>query len=380
MLNRVYHLMIKEFLAVLRDPKSRLLLIVPPILQIIIFSHAITQEVKNVTLAVLNQDRGAEGSTLVLRFENTPTFTQVLHLQHRGEIDPVIDNQRAIAVLVIPQDFSENLLAPDRAPDLQILIDGRKTNAASIVGGYMQAIIQGYARDHVGPEYRRHLSQSSGVTPRSGVEIVTRHRFNPNLNPRDALIPCLICILATVVGLLLSALSVAREREMGTFEQLLVTPFSPLEILIGKAVPAMVLATFSAGLITSIVIFGFGIPLRGSVLLLLLSLESFLLAIIGIGLFISSLSMTQQQAVLGCFLVMPSMIMLSGFTTPVENMPDWLQMLTVVNPIRWFIAIIKGLFLRGMSARVVLTNMLPLLAIASCTLSAAMFMFKRRME
>jgi len=348
------------------------LLIVPPILQIIIFSHAITQEVKNVTLAVLNQDRGAEGSTLVLRFENTPTFTKVLHLQHRNEIDPTIDNQLAIAVLVIPQDFSENLLAPDRTPDVQILIDGRKTNAASIVGGYMQAIVQGYARDHV--------SQTSGVIPRSGVDIITRNWFNPNLNPRDALVPCLICVLATVVGLLLSALSIAREREMGTFEQLFVMPFSPLEILIGKAVPAMVLATFSAGLITSIVIFGFGIPLQGEFLLLLLSLESFLLAIIGIGLFISSLSMTQQQAVLGCFLVMPPMIMLSGFATPVENMPDWLQMLTVINPIRWFISIIKGLFLRGMSTPVVLANMLPLLAIATCTLSAAVFMFKRRME
>jgi ABC-2 type transport system permease protein len=146
MFNRIYHLMIKEFLAVLRDPKSRLLLIVPPILQIIIFAHAMTQEVKNVTLAVLNQDHGAEGGTLVMQFENTPTFTKVLHLQHLNEIDPTIDNQRAIAVLVIPQDFSENLLAPDRTPDVQILIDGRKTNAAAIVGGYMQVIVQGYAR------------------------------------------------------------------------------------------------------------------------------------------------------------------------------------------------------------------------------------------
>jgi len=372
MLNRIYHLMIKEFLAVLRDPKSRLLLIVPPILQIVIFSQAITQEVKNVALAVLNQDRGAEGGMLVLRFANTPTFTKVLHLQHRNEIEPTIDNQRAIAVLVIPQDFSESLLAQNSVADVQLLIDGRKTNAASIVGGYMQRIVQRYAQEHI--------AETTGITPFSDVEVVTRNWFNPNLNPREALVPCLICILATVVGLLLSALSIAREREMGTFEQLLVTPFSPLEILIGKAVSAMVLATFSAGLVTSIVIFGFGIMIKGSFLLLFLSLESFLLAIIGIGLFISSLSMTQQQAVLGCFLVMPPMIMLSGFATPTENMPGWLQSLTVADPIRWFVVIIKGLFLRGMSTPVVLANMLPLLAIATCTLSAAVFMFKRRME
>jgi ABC-2 type transport system permease protein len=236
----------------------------------------------------------------------------------------------------------------------------------------MQVIVQNYAKDHV--------AQTGGRDVHAPVEVVTRNWFNPNLNPREALVPCLICVLATVVGLLLSALSIAREREMGTFEQLLVTPFSPLEILIGKAVPAVVMATFSAGLITSVVIFAFGIMLKGSFLLLLISLEAFLLAIIGIGLFISSLSMTQQQAVLGCFLVMPPMIMLSGFATPVENMPGWLQTLTVVNPIRWFIVIIKGLFLRGMSTQVVLANMLPLLAIATCTLSAAVFMFKRRME
>ena len=372
MFNRIYHLMIKEFLAVLRDPKSRLLLIVPPILQIIIFAHAMTQEVKNVTLAVLNQDHGAEGGTLVMQFENTPTFTKVLHLQHINEIDPTIDNQRAIAVLVIPQNFSENLLAPGRVPDVQILIDGRKTNAAAVVGGYMQVIVQNYARNH--------LSHSAGVGPRSGVGVVIRNWFNPNLNPRDSFVPCLICILATVVGLLLSGLSIAREREMGTFEQLLVSPMSPLEILIGKAVPAMVMATFSAALITSIVILGFGIMLKGPFLLLVLSLEAFLLAVIGIGLFISSLSMTQQQAVLGCFLVMPPMIMLSGFATPIANMPEWLQRLTVVDPIRWFVVIIQGLFLRGMSTHVVLANMMPLFAIAIFTLSAAVFMFKRRME
>ncbi|MCL2117749.1 MAG: ABC transporter permease [Planctomycetaceae bacterium] len=347
-------------------------MIVPPIIQIVVFSYAITQEVKNVTLAVLNQDRGAEGGSLVLRFENTPTFTKVLHLQHLNEIDPTIDNQRAIAVLVIPQDFSENLLAPDRSADVQILIDGRKTNAASIVGGYMQTIVQSYARSHI--------AQSSGVTPRPDAEVVTRNWFNPNLNPQEALEPCLICLLATVVGLPLASLSIAREREMGTFEQLLVTPFSPLEILIGKALPAMVLATFSAGLVTSIVILAFGIMLKGSFLLLVLALEAFLLAIIGIGLFIGSLSMTQQQTVLGCFLVMPPMIMLSGFATPIENMPEWLQTLTVVDPVRWFIVIIKGLFLRGMSTQVVLINMLPLFAIAALTLSAAVFMFKRRME
>lgn len=364
--------MVKEFLAALRDPKSRLLLIVPPIMQVFIFSFAMTLEVKNTTLAVFNQDRGTEGNMLILSFANTPTFTKILHLKHHGEITPTIDNQRAMAVLVIPQDFSENLLSQKRPADLQILLDGRKTNAAAVTGGYMQEIVQRFTQNR--------LAQIAGTVPQQGINVVARNWFNPNLEPRDAFVPCLICVLAIVVGLLLSGLSVAREREMGTFEQLLVAPFSPVEILIGKAVPAMILATFSAGLITSIVIFVFGIGLKGSFLMLLLSLEAFLLAIIGIGLFVSSLSMTQQQAILGCFLVMPPMIMLSGFATPIENMPDWLQTLTVANPLRWFITIIKGLFLRGVSASTVFLNMFPLFVIAFCTLSTAMFMFKRRME
>ena len=372
MFNRIYHLMIKEFLAALRDPKSRLLLIVPPILQVFVFSFAITLEVKNVTLAVFNQDQGVEGNSLVQRFENTPTFTKVLHLHSRNEINATIDNQRAVAVLVIPQDFSKKLLSSGQSADVQILLDGRKTNSSAIVGGYMQEIVQCYADDH--------RAQTVGNIPRPGVEVVTRNWFNPNLEPRKSLVPCLICILAVVVGLLLSALSVAREREMGTFEQLLVSPFSPLEILIGKAVPAIVLATFSAAMITTIIIFAFGIELRGPLWLLFVSLEAFLLAIVGIGLFISSLSTTQQQAILGCFLVMPPMIMLSGFATPVENMPAWLQTLTVANPIRWFVVIIKGLFLRGMSPSAVFLNMLPLFGIAACTLSVTVFMFKRRIE
>jgi len=366
---RIYHLIIKEFLAALRDPKTRTILIVPPVLQIFIFSFAITQEVKNVTLAVYNQDIGAEGNSLVLRFKHTPTFTKVLHLTERRAIDSVIDNQQAIAVLVIPQDFSENLKAENRTAQVQILVDGRKANAAPIVSGYMQKIVAAFAREH---------ANLNLAVP--GINVVTRNWFNSNLDPQQSFVPCLVCILATVIGLILSSLSIAREREMGTFEQLLVAPFTPFEILVGKALPAMILATFSAGILTCIVIFGFGITLKGPLWLLLISLESFLLSIIGIGLFVSSLSMTQQQAILGSFLVMPPAIMLSGFATPVENMPDWLQTATVINPVRWFIVIIKGLFLRGTSVQAVFANMVPLIGIAFCTLTAAAFMFKRRME
>ena len=364
---RLFNLIVKEFLASLRDPKARTLLIGPPVIQIFIFSYAITQEVKNVTLAVYNQDAGEEGFSLTQRFEHSPTFTRIMRLTHRAEINSVIDRQAAMVVLVIPQDFSRNLHA-GRTASVQILLDGRKSNAASIVNGYAGRIIADFAQER---------SQTTGF---GGVNIETRNWFNVNLDPQRTTIPCLVCILATVLGSLIAGLSIAREREMGTFEQLLVSPLTPLEIMLGKAIPSLILATGSAVMLIGIAVFIFRIPLTGSLLLLLGSLELYLLSIIGVGLFVSSLSMTQQQAILGIILVLPPSIMLSGFATPVENMPSWLQTATVINPVRWYLVIVKGVFMKGMDVGEVLLNCIPLALISLTTLSAAAIMFKRRME
>jgi len=364
---RLFNLIVKEFLASLRDPKMRAVLIGPPLLQIFIFSYAITQEAKNVTLAVDNQDYGIEGEVLTQRFRHSPTFTKIITLAHHREIDSVIDNQKAMIVLVIPQDFSRELYA-GRQTEVQILLDGRKSNAAPIVAGYAGKIINQFAQEY----------STRGVP--GGIEIETRHWFNVNLDPRKTTIPCLVCILATVLGVLISGLSIAREREMGTFEQILVSPLTPTEILLGKAIPALTLAVCSAVMLIGIAIFILGIQFQGSFWLLLLSLNLFLLSVIGVGLLISSLSLTQQQAILGVILIMPPFIMLSGFATPVENMPDWLQWFTVINPVRWFLVIVKGIFLKGMGASEVFLNCIPLALIAIVTLTAAAIMFRRRME
>ncbi len=364
---RLFNLIVKEFLAALRDPKARALLIGPPLLQIFIFSYAITQEVKNVTLAVYNQDVGKEGYVLTQRFQHSPTFTKILTISHREEINPTIDNQDAMAVLVIPQDFSRELYAGRKAT-LQILLDGRKSNASPIVGGYAGKIINKFVQENL------------AGTPRIGINLETRNWFNVNLDPRKTTIPSLVCVLAMVLGVIISGLSIARERETGTFEQLLVSPLTPTEILLGKAIPAVVLATCSAIMLIGITIFFMGIPLQGSFFLLLAALELFLLSIIGVGLFVSSLSLTQQQAILGVILVMPPFTMLSGFATPIENMPDWMQWLTVINPARWFMVIVKGVFMKGMGVQEVFLNCIPLAIISVVTLTAAAVMFRRRME
>jgi len=367
MLTRLRALIIKELLNILRDPKSRTVLIVPPIIQIFVFSFAMTMEAKNIHLGVLNLDAGRAGVELVQRFQNAKTFSRILTLKGQAEIQPVLDEQQALAVLVVPADFSRRMESGETAP-VQLLLDGRKTNTAQIVQGYAQRILDGFLMD-----------RNPDVGRRPAV-LLTRHWFNPNLEFMWFTVPSLICILSTIISLILTALSVAREREMGTFEQLLVSPLQPIEILVGKALPALFLALCSASLLLAIAIFVFRIPFQGSLALLYGALVVFLLSIVGIGLFISSLSMTQQQAILGAFVFMPPAVILSGFATPIENMPPWLQEVTLVNPLRWFMIIVRGIFLKDMPPADVLANTLPMVAIAVTTLTAATWLFKRRME
>jgi len=369
---RLISIILKEFLAAIRDPKARVILFAPPLIQIFVFSFAMTQEAKNVSLGVLNHDRGKSGAMLVERFANARTFTDMVMISGNQEIAPLLERQRVLCVLVIPQDFSRKIEAGESA-QVQLLLDARQTNAAQIVAGYSQQIVASFGRE----VFAGNVEGNASPFP---IDVRVRHFYNVNLDFIHYTLPSLICILATVICLLLSSLSVAREREMGTFEQLLVSPLTPGEILIGKAVPALCLAMLSATMLILIIIFGFGIPMQGDPFVYLTALAVFLLSIIGIGLFISAMSMTQQQAILGGFLFMPPAVMLSGFATPVENMPHWLEVLTLANPLRWFLVISRGIFLKAMPAEEVFYNTIPLILIALVTLVAAALLFKNKLE
>ncbi|GHT39222.1 ABC transporter permease [Planctomycetales bacterium] len=359
---RLVNLIIKELFASLLDPKARIVLIVPPLIQLLILSFTITQEVKNVPLGLYNKDIGKEGSALLQRFEHSRFVSNIVYVHRQEEINPFIDEQKVIGIVVIPQDFSQKV-ASGQTADVQILMDGRRSNAAQVAGGYAVKIINKFFAE-----------QTNTATP----SIRTRNWFNVNLDPRKSTVPSLVCVLATVLGMLIAGLSIARERENGTFEQLLVSPLTPFEILAGKAVPTVLLTTCSAVLMIGLTVFILGIPLRGSFWLLILSMDLFLLSVIGVGLFISSLSKTQQQAVLGVILVMPTSIMLSGFATPAENMPLWLQHITVFNPVRWYLIIVKGVFMKGMGVQEAALNCIPLVLLSALTLTAAALMFKHR--
>jgi ABC-2 type transport system permease protein len=369
MWQRIRTLIIKELLAVWRDPKSRIILFVPPLIQMLIFTFAATQEVKNVHIAVLNLDYGTASRDLIARLEGAPTFTAVLHLQHESEIAAAIDSRSVLMVVHIQADFSRKIAAGEPTK-IQLLLDGRRSNAAQIVAGYTTEIVARYVDE---------LAQSRRTRPLASV-VLTRFWFNPNEESVLNTVPALVAILTTLMGLLVTGLSVARERELGTFEQLMVSPLSPAEIIVGKTVPALLIGIGEATGMVLVGHFFFRVPLHGSVLLLYVSMVIYLFAVIGVGLFISSLAKTQQQAIMGSFAFMVPAILLSGFASPIENMPDWLQRATLANPIRYFMVIVKGIFLKDLPAAIVFENLWPMTVIAAVTLSSAAWLFRRRME
>lgn len=369
MASRIRFLVVKEMLAVWRDRASRTILIVPPLVQLIVFSFAITQEVTNVRLAVLDRDLGVQSRELVARFAFSPYFSELRALKGAAEIAPALDGMDMLAVLQIDDGFSRDVAA-GRPAQVQLLLDGRRANAAQIVEGYADTIVAQFNQDIV----------TAQRLPHPASVLVARAWFNPNLTARWSTVPGLIGALTMLIGLLVTALSVARERELGTFEQLLVSPLTPIEILIGKALPAFVIGIGEATAILTLSVLVLGVPLVGSLLLLYAGMIVYLAAVIGVGLFISSLVTTQQQAILGAFTFFAPAILLSGFVTPIENMPHWLATVTLADPVRFFLVIAKGVFLKDMPAADVAQNLWPMALIALVTLSGAAWLFRRRLE
>ncbi|MGK5594498.1 MAG: ABC transporter permease [Parachlamydiaceae bacterium] len=369
MFRRILALIKKELLAVWSDKKSRMVLVVPPITQLFIFAFAATLDVKDVPIGILNRDNGKESIELTQRLNGSPTFSEIVYLKSVDEIAPFIDNQRGAMVLSIDEQYSRNLNA-QRQANVQLILDGRKTNTAQIISGYTNAVIDQYSQD-VAKEKRFALQNT---------RLITRNWFNPNLLYYWYNVPSLCGILPMVVGLLVTALTVARERELGTFDQLLVSPLMPREIVVGKAVPAIIIGMVEGTVIIVVATQIFQIPFTGFLFALYFSLFFFILAIVGVGLFISSLSATQQQAILGAFVFMTPAVLLSGFATPIENMPQWLQYVTYANPLRYFLIIAKGSFLKAMPFHIVFENTWPMAVIACFTLTGAGWFFRKRLE
>lgn len=369
MIKRILALIWKELLAVMRDPKSRISILLPPIIQLLIFTPAATLDVKNVPIGILNRDNGEQAFELVQRFHGTPFFKHIVYLDSVEEIGPFIDNQKGVMVVSIDEQFSRNLDQKMPAA-VQLILDGRKSNTAQIISGYTTTIIQQFNRDFA----------VKNEIPQENVALVPRFWYNPNALYSWYNIPSLVCTLTMLACLVVTTQSISRERELGTFDQLLVSPLVTLEILIGKTIPGILVGMLEGTFLMVLGTLIFQVPFTGSLLLFFLSQFVFVCAISGVGLFISSLSATQQQAMLGTFVFMLPSILLSGFATPIENMPTWLQPFTYIIPLRYMLINTKGIFLKDMPAHIVLNNTWPMAIIALFTLTIAALFFRKRFQ
>lgn len=371
-LRRILALTIKEFLAIAKDPKSRFVVIGPPLIQFFVYGYAATFDVTDVRYAAFDEDRTSASRALLAQFDGSGHFRRSLTIDHEEEIADAIDNEAARLVVHVPQKFAADLAA-GRTAEVQAILDGRNSNVASIAGSYVNSIVNEFNARYVGGPG---VSESTAPS----IVLVERAWYNPNLLSRWFIVAALGGVISTVVVMVLSSLSVAREREFGTFDQLLVAPFSPAEILIGKSVPAFVFGLGNALLLSAAAVWWFQIPFEGSILALVLILSTYILSIVGLGLFVSSLSTTMQQGLLGSFIAIFPIVILSGFTTPIENMPDWLQFLTLANPLRYVTAGLRRIFLESAGVSQMGQYILPLLLIAAITLTVAGWFFRHRTQ
>ncbi|RXJ87584.1 ABC transporter permease [Arcobacter sp. CECT 8985] len=361
MLYQLIVLIKKEFLAIWSDKRSRIVIISPPLLQLILFSFAVTLEVKNISIGVLDRDNSVHSKNIIRNLKYSNRFTNIIRLKSEKQLTSLIDSQKVTATIYIPQNFEKDIFTNNKA-SIQIIADGRKSNSAQITNGY---IVSAISKDF--------------TNIKSNIDsIIVRNWYNPNLDNFWWILPNLVGLLSMIVAIILTSLSVARERELGTFEQTLISPIPPAILIIGKIIPPMIISILEATLIFIAAITFFGVPFKGSLFLLYFSMFSFLFSIVGFGLFISSISSTQQQGILGAFVLLVPSVLMSGFATPVENMPQWLIPFTDFVSLKYFLILLKGIFLKDMSFQIAISLIWPMLLYGVITLFIAGYFFRKK--
>jgi ABC-2 type transport system permease protein len=376
MFKRVRYLFVKELIQALRDKRMRIILIVPPVFQLIIFGYAANLDVKNIRAAVRDLDRTVDSRDLISRFSSSRYFKMVSFPETSKEVENLIQKGKAILSIEIPSGFSRKLKKGDTAP-IQIIIDGTESNTAMIALGYIGRILSDYSTMIL----VRRLNQEGIIDfEEAGVELQHRIWFNPNLESRLFYVPGVIASIAFLIPIILTAQAIVREREIGTLEQVMVSPIRSWELMLGKTLPFAMIGLVDVIMIALIGVFWFDVPLSGNPLILLLGTGLFLMSSVAIGLFISTISATQQQAQISMFFFNMPVFILSGFAFPIENMPTWIQYLTYANPLRYFLVIIRGVFLKGNGLDILWTQMLALGALGGIMIFLSVLRFKKRLE
>jgi ABC-2 type transport system permease protein len=377
MLSRLKQMLIKEFIQVFRDKRTRFVLFGPPIIQMLIFGYAATFEIRNVPVAVLDLDHSQESRDLVSRFSSSPYFDVKQQLTRRNQIVSTIDRGETMAALQILPGFAQKLRKGQTA-QLQVIVDATNSNTALIALGYMNQIAAGFAQDYQTERMQSLAPQLAGRIPR--VELVQRPWYNDSLKSRWFFVPGVIGSLTLVLVTTLTAFAVVREREIGTLEQIMVTPIRPAEFILGKTLPFFLIGLLDVALIGAVGTFWFQIPFRGGILVLLGGTVLFLLCMLGVGLFISTVSATQQQAMVSAFFFIMPAITFSGFGFPISTMPQWLQYLTYLDPLRYFLVVLRGTYLKGIGLGILWPQMAAMAGLGLGMLTVSVLRFHKALD
>lgn len=375
MFERIKRMLVKEFIQIFRDPRMRTMIFLPPLIQLVVFGYAARTDIHHIALAVYDLDNSVSSRELAARFQRSGYFDILEYVTDEKRARDLFDYSEAQVILRMNKGFEETLLSAKTAP-VQLLVDGTDSNTAGIVMNYSGKIIQQYSDDMV----RDRLKKIPLPVRMPGtVQLQSRAWFNENLESRNFYIPGVVAMLIMVVTLTLTSMSVVREKEIGTMEQIMVTPITPLEFILGKTLPFAIIGYVDMFLVVLLARYWFDVPIRGSFILMFFGTSLYLLSILGVGLLISTLCGTQQQALLSTFFFFQPAIMLSGFIFPIANMPEAVQWITIFDPLRYFMVIIRGIFLKGVGIDILWPELCALAALGASVLWLASNRLKKTM-
>ena len=375
MWERIYRMLVKEFIQVLRDPRMKAMIFVMPVVQLIMFGYAVTTDVDHIRTAVYDLDRSPESRALIERFTASGYFTVVAMPGDPATLGKLLDKGEVTIGIQINSGFADDLNSGRQAV-IQSMVDGTDSNTGTVAMDYAQRISAEFARTYTALP----LDISQIAQPQAPpVELRSRAWFNPDLKSRNYNVPGVIAVIVLLISLLLTSMAVVREREIGTMEQLMVTPIRPIELILGKTLPFVLISYVNVLLVTAVGVLWFHIPIQGSFWLLLFGAGLYLMSTIGVGLFISTISRTQQQALMSSFFFYLPAILLSGFMFPISNMPEPAQWVTYLNPLRYFLVIIRGIFLKGSGLDILWPQFVALTVLGILLLTLSSLRFQKRL-
>jgi len=375
MFDRIKAILIKEFLQVFRDPRMKTVIFLSPMIQVFIFGYAATMDIQHIPTAVYDLDNTKQSRELVRQFSYSGYFDIKKYIYTEKEQQDVIDYGQVITVIKFDRGFARDLVG-NRSAQIQLIVDGTDSNAASIVLTYANEIMAEY-NYNVLKERAAIFLKRANVVPM--VDLRDRRWFNENLESRNYYLPGVIAMIVSIMSLLLSSMAIVREKEIGTMEQLIVSPLKPIELIIGKIVPFGIIALVQVTLITLIGVLWFHVPIRGNILFLFLCTLVYLLVTLGAGLFISTICSTQQEAMMSVFLFYFPTVLLSGFAFPIANMPTIIQYVTYINPLRYYLVIVRSIFLKGVGIQVLWGELTILLVMGIVVITLSSLRFQKRL-